>query len=117
MPHPDRFADAQAVAIHHRPEQQKISDSMTTFLGRFKECVHFGVAEEILRSFVPVCQLEIFHFLPFAAWALPIPPSQFRVVIRPLAINSLQKALSGKSRACDRLGRCLYFYWQALAHV
>ena len=41
LPHPDGFADAQAVAIHHE-QQQKISDSMTPFLGCFKESVHSG---------------------------------------------------------------------------
>jgi hypothetical protein len=72
VPHPDGFADAQAVAIHHE-QQQKISDPMTTFLGRIKESVDFGVAEEIFRAFVPICQPAIFTFylLPCGHGASP----------------------------------------------
>jgi len=49
VPHPDGFADAQAVAIHHE-QQQKISDPMTTFLGRLKESVDFGVCVAMERK-------------------------------------------------------------------
>ena len=61
MSHQDGGADAQAVARQHE-QQQTISAPMTTFLGRFKESVDFGVAEDMLRAFVPICRLALFTF-------------------------------------------------------
>lgn len=87
VPHPDGFADSQAVAIHHEQEQI-ISQAVATFLRRFKESVHFGIAEEILRAFVPVCQLDIFTFYLVAAWARGFTSSQTRMVVDPLARDS-----------------------------
>ena len=44
------------------PPPSPVSAPMTTFLGRFKESVDFGVAEDMLRAFVPICRLALFTF-------------------------------------------------------
>ena len=83
-PHADGFADTQAVAIHHE-QQQKIPAAMAAFLGRFKEGVHFGIAEEIPGTFMPVRQPDLltFYILPLGhdvspplqpAWQLALSP-------------------------------------------